>query len=535
MAITAAPIVSDSTPAINLKRDAQVIIASSLGTVFEWYDFFVYITVAKIIAANFFPSTNPTASLLSVLLVYGAGFGMRPFGAAFFGVMGDRLGRKFTFLMTITLMGAATAALGLVPSYAQIGIAAPVILVALRLLQGLALGGEYGGAAIYVAEHAPANRRGLYTSFVQASVVGGLILSLIVVLSATAIVGPVAWQQWGWRIPFWLSVLLLAISLWIRLQLKESPVFQAMKASEQISGNPLAESFATWRKSGRIVAAMIGVAAGLTVIWYTAQLYALAFLQNSLRLDDRSAWWLILIGAVISLVWFVGCGWLSDKIGRKIPILLGYGLTLLTLFPLFHLMADGANPSLSQAISKAPIVVIGSDCSYSPFATKQATPCGAVLDLLAQRGLPYKVSEVADMRDATVTIASIYVDVHDPRRLDAALNAAGYDVDRKPARGSSVQVIVALVLLSLLSGLTYGPVAAYLVELFPARVRYTSLSIPYHVGTGYFGGFLPFITQYMVARSGNPYQGLWYTMGIVGVAFIVLLVALPETMGKELD
>ncbi|MDE2043204.1 MAG: MFS transporter, partial [Alphaproteobacteria bacterium] len=356
------------TGTINLKRDLQVILASSLGTVFEWYDFFVYITVAQIIATTYFPASSPTAGLLNVLLIYGAGFGMRPFGAAFFGVLGDRLGRKFTFLITISLMGLATAALGFVPSYARIGIAAPFILVGLRLLQGLALGGEYGGAAIYVAEHAPREKRGLYTSFIQASVVGGLILSLALVLLTTRIIGMAAWNSWGWRIPFWLSILLLAISLWVRFQLKESPIFQAMKAAEQISGNPLRESFSSARKCGRILAAMMGVAAGLTVIWYTAQLYALSFLQFSLRLDDVSAWLLILAGAVISLAWFILFGWLSDKWGRKIPILVGYGLTLFALFPLFHLMADGANPSLANALRTSPIIVTGSNCQYNPFA-----------------------------------------------------------------------------------------------------------------------------------------------------------------------
>jgi MFS family permease len=520
---------------IDIKRDRLVILASSLGTMFEWYDFFVYATVAKIIAELYFPTASPAAGWLLALVTFGVGFGVRPFGAAFFGVLGDRLGRKFTFIVTISLMGVATAALGLVPTYKSIGIAAPITLAVLRALQGLALGGEYGGAAIYVAEHAPANKRGLYTSFIQASVIGGLTLSLAVVLTTTAILGPAKWAAWGWRIPFLVSLVLLALSLWIRFMLKESPVFQAMKDAGETSKSPLRESFNTWPKFGRIVAAMLGVAAGLTVIWYTAQLQALYFLENALRIDDTHAQFIIMLGALFSLFWFILFGWLSDKVGRKMPIIVGYLLTLLLMFPLFHFMADAANPQLARALKKEPIVVTGSDCSYDPWVKVQPTKCGKLLDILSKKGLAYSTNVVAPGTEPSVTIGSILVDATQPAALDGALKTMGYDLEKGPPRGPMWKIVLAVVIIGMLSGLSYGPVAAYLVELFPARVRYTSLSIPYHVGTGYFGGFLPFISQYIVARTGNPFAGLWYTLGVVFLALIVLVAFLPETKGKDLD
>jgi MFS family permease len=525
----------NTTDVIDIKRDRLVILASSLGTVFEWYDFFIYATVAPIIAKLYFPAGSEMASLLLALLTFGIGFGVRPFGAAVFGVLGDMLGRKFTFLITISLMGAATAALGLVPTFKSWGIAAPITLVVLRALQGLALGGEYGGAAIYVAEHAPRDKRGLYTSFIQASVVGGIVLSLAVVLSITSIIGKPAWAEWGWRLPFLFSLILLGISLWIRFMLKESPVFQAMKDAGETAKNPLRESFNTWPKFGRICAAMLGVAAGLTVVWYTAQLQTLYFLENALRVDDTSAQLIIMCAATLSLFWFVLFGWLSDKVGRKPPIMVGYVLTLFLMFPLFHMMADGANQPLAQAISKTPIVVTGSDCLYDPFAKVQPTVCGKLLDILSKRGLAYSTNVVAPGTEPSVVIGSMLVDAKSPTVLDAALKAQGYNLEKGPPRGSILKIMIAVVLVGMLSGLTYGSVAAYLVELFPARVRYTSMSIPYHIGAGYFGGFLPAISQYIVAKSGNPFAWLWYPIGVVFIALIVLTAFLPETAGKELD
>ncbi|WP_293884164.1 MFS transporter [Sphingomonas sp.] len=526
-----------TTPTIDIKCDRLVIVASSLGTVFEWYDFFVYGTLAALIGRLFFPGASPGAGFLLALATFGAGFGVRPVGAVVFGILGDRLGRKYTFLITITLMGLATGAIGFLPTYAQAGIVAPILLVGMRLLQGLALGGEYGGAAIYVAEHAPANRRGFYTSFIQASVIGGFLLSLMVVLASGAFVDPVQWESWGWRIPFLFSFLLLAISLWIRLKLNESPVFAAMKAAGATSKNPLREAFDSGPKVRRVLAAMIGVAAGLTVVWYTAQFQALYFLQNALRMDDTAARIVIGIAACFSLVWFVLFGWLSDRIGRKKIILTGYALTIVLMFPLFHWMASLANPGLSAAMARSPVVVSGSDCRYDPFATKgQSTACGKLLDALSKKGVAYTKIKGAAGAAPGVTIGGTVVDVSDPVLLEAALKAKGYPLDKTvPPLRNAALLVLCVTIIGFLSGMTFGPVAAYLVELFPARTRYTSLSIPYHIGTGYFGGFLPFISQYVVARTGDPFAGIWYTIIVVAMAFIVLLFGLPETSGKKLD
>ena len=519
------------------KRDRLVIVASSLGTVFEWYDFFVYGTLATIIAKQFFPAIDATAGFLLVLATFGAGFGVRPLGALLFGYLGDRLGRKYTFLVTVTLMGLATAAVGVLPNYAQAGLLAPILLVVCRLLQGLALGGEYGGAAIYVAEHAPANRRGFYTSFIQASVIGGFLLSLAVVLTSTHLVDPAAWEAWGWRIPFLFSILLLAVSLWIRLKLKESPVFQEMKAQGEIARNPVRESFDSWPKVKLVLVALFGIAAGLTVIWYTAQFQALYFLQNALRVEDTAARLAIGVGAVFSLFWFILFGWLSDKIGRKKPIVVGYALTIVLMFPLFHWMGSAANPELATAMARNPVVVTGSDCRYDPFATKgQATACGQVLDALSKRGVAYTKAEGVIGAAPVVTIGGRPVAATDPAALEPALEAAGYKLAKTtPPLAQMIEIVTAIVVIGMLSGMTYGPVAALLVELFPARVRYTSMSVPYHIGTGYFGGFLPFISQYIVARTGDPFAGLWYTVGVVAMALVVTLIWLPETSGKQLE
>ncbi|MFS0736460.1 MFS transporter [Sphingomonas sp. 1P06PA] len=519
------------------KRDRLVILASSLGTVFEWYDFFIYGTLAAIIAQQFFPAVDPTAGFLLVLATFGAGFGVRPLGAILFGYLGDRLGRKYTFLVTVTLMGVATAAVGVLPTYAQAGIAAPILLVICRLAQGLALGGEYGGAAVYVAEHAPANRRGFYTSFIQASVIGGFLLSLAVVLASTTIVDQAAWTEWGWRIPFLFSILLLAVSLWIRLKLKESPVFQAMKAGGEVAAHPLRESFASWPRIRMMLVALFGIAAGLTVIWYTAQFQALYFLQNTARIEDTAARLIVGIGAVFSLFWFILFGWLSDRIGRKKPIVIGYALTIALMFPLFHWMAGAANPELARAMATNPVVVSGSDCSYDPFATKgQPTACGKLLDILSKKGVAYTKLVTPDGTPPAMRIGGRPVNTSSPEAVDRALAEAGYKLEKSvPPLGRSLEIVLAIVTIGFLSGMTYGPVAALLVELFPARIRYTSMSIPYHIGTGYFGGFLPFISQYIVARTGDPFSGIWYTIGVVAMALVVTLIWLPETAGKKLE
>jgi MFS family permease len=523
---------------VDARRDRLVIFASTLGTVFEWYDFFIYGTLAAVIGKQFFPSGNETAQFLFALASFGVGFGARPFGAALFGVLGDKLGRKYTFLVTITLMGFATAAVGLVPGYAAIGVAAPVILVFLRVLQGLALGGEYGGAAIYVAEHAPQNKRGFYTSFIQAGVIGGFLLSVGVVLASGLIVDQASWEAWGWRIPFLFSVVLLGVSLWVRLKLKESPVFQAMKEAGKTAGNPLTESFRGWQRTKLILVALFGVSAGLTVIWYTAQFQALYFLQNALRVDDTAARIMIGVAAACSMFWFILFGWLSDRIGRKPPIVVGYALTLILLFPLFYWMASAANPELSTAMARNPVTVQGTNCAYNPFQTRQATRCGRALDILTRRGVAYTFVPAPGWSgdNYQVRIGPNVVNAEDPAVLEPALASAGYRMEKTaPPFGRAIRVVIAIVVIGFLSGMTYGPVAALLVELFPARVRYTSLSVPYHIGTGYFGGFLPLISQYIVARTGNPFSGLWYTMAVVAMALIVSIFWLPETSGKKLD
>ncbi len=522
---------------IDPKRDRLVIVASSLGTVFEWYDFFVYGTLAALIGKLFFPASSDSAAFLKSLAVFGVGFGMRPVGALLFGVLGDKLGRKYTFLVTITLMGIATAGIGFLPTYASIGVAAPFLLVLLRALQGLALGGEYGGAAIYVAEHAPQNKRGYYTSFIQGSVVGGFILSLIVVLGTTALIGKEAWEAWGWRIPFIFSLLLLGISLWIRMKLSESPVFQAMKEAGETAKNPLAESFNTWPKVRRLIAAMIGVAAGLTVIWYTGLFQTLSFVRDSLRVDDTVSMLVVGVGATLSLFWFILFGKLSDTYGRKKPILIGYALTIILFFPLFHMIANLANPALAAAMERNPVVVTGSDCSFDPFAQSgQKTACGKVLDKLSKIGVAYtKVDGLAGSAPK-LTVGGQTADASTPDSIEMSLKAAGYNLDKvTPPFANIIGMLLCMIVIGALTGATYGPVASYLVELFPARVRYTSMSIPYHIGTGYFGGFLPFIAQLIVVKTGSPFAWLWYPIGVVAVAFIVSAFFLPETSGKELD
>ena len=519
---------------IGAARARLVIAASSLGTIFEWYDFFIYGTLAPIIGKLFFPSGNPTLEFLAALASFGVGFGVRPFGAVVFGYLGDRLGRKYTFLVTVALMGLATAGVGFVPGYAQIGVIAPVILVSLRVLQGLALGGEYGGATTYVAEHAPRNKRGFYTSFIQASVIGGFLLSLIVVLSSQQTMTPGDWDAWGWRVPFLFSLVLLVISLWMRLKLHESPIFKALKAADRVAENPLAEAFSTKGNIKLILVAMLGIAAGLTVIWYTAQFGALYFLQNAQRLDDTWARVLIGIGAVISLGWFILFGSLSDRIGRKPSIVLGYALTLILLFPLFHLMASAANPDMADAQRRAPVVVSGPDCRYDPFiAGKQKTECAKIVEHLASKGIVYR--KLATPGTALI-VGNRAVTDHSPGGIDAALEAGGWSVAKvKPSIRGAVIIVFSVTMLGMLSGMTYGPVAALLAELFPARIRYSSMSIPYHIGTGYFGGFLPLISQYIVARTGNPFSGLWYTFAVVAMALIVTIFWVPETRGNDLD
>ncbi|HTG38885.1 MFS transporter [Sphingomonas sp.] len=511
----------------------RVITASSLGTVFEWYDFFIYGTLAAsgIIGRTFFPAGSEVMQALLAWAGFAIGFGFRPLGAVLFGYLGDRLGRKYTFLVTITLMGVATAGVGFVPSAASIGLAAPAIIILLRIAQGLALGGEYGGAAIYVAEHSPQNRRGYYTSFIQASVAGGFILSLIVVLGFKSAMTPQTWLDWGWRMPFIFSILLLAVSLWMRFKLSESPVFRAMKAAGKLAGNPFVQSFTYPGNKRRLLVALFGIAAGLTVIWYTAMFSVLSFLTGPMRVEETTAQLITGAGAAAGLFWFVLFGRLSDRIGRKLPIVVGLIASLLFLFPLFWMIGSAANPGLAQAAERAPVIVRGPACAYDPFAAQQADRCGQVLDHLSKQGIAYTK---ASANVPAVTIGGVPVADISPAGLDAALAEAGYSLDKVVPTGRNLAIIlIAIIGLSALSGATYGPVAAVLAEMFPPSIRYSSMSIPYHIGTGYFGGFLPFISQYIVARTGDPYAGLWYTMAVAAMALVVVAFGLKETLGNE--
>ena len=547
---TAAATAALDGPAFDARRDRLVIVASSLGTVFEWYDFFVYGTLAALLGNLFFPSDNAGAALLKSLAAFGVGFGVRPLGAIVFGYFGDLVGRKYTFLATITLMGLATALVGLLPSYADAGIWAPVGLLTLRVLQGLALGGEYGGAAIYVAEHAPPARRGFFTSFIQASVVGGFLLSIGVVLGVTMLVGKADFAAWGWRIPFLFSLLLLAVSLYIRLKLKESPVFCAMKAAGTTSTNPIRDSLREPGNLKPVLVALFGVAAGLTVIFYTAQFQALYFLQNTARVDPVAAQLILAVAVCISAPLFVVAGWVSDRIGRKPVIVAGYGLTLIFLFPLFHMIADAANPALSAAAARAPVRIANASCAYNPFASGQAgerVRAGARLFRQERRAVPQGrgVGRRAEPDPDRYHRQAARVEGLKPAAFEAALRGAGYpgavdavtgkwDLHADPAQRDDLRILIACVLLGLLSAMTYGPVAAIMVELFPARIRYTSMSVPYHIGTGYFGGFLPFVAQYIVVKSGDVFGGLWYTFAVVAVALVVTLLWLPETRGRDI-
>ena len=519
------------------KSEIRLVIgASSAGTVFEWYDFFIYATLAGFIGKAFFPSGSATLETLLVWAGFAVGFGFRPLGAILFGYLGDRLGRKYTFLVTVTLMGVATAGVGLIPSAESIGYAAPALVLLLRICQGLALGGEYGGAAVYVSEHAPPDKRGFYTSFIQASVVGGFVLSLVVVLACKAVIPTDAWASWGWRVPFLLSLLLLALSLWMRFKLSESPVFKAMKEEGELAGNPFVESFTYPGNKKRIFVALFGIAAGLTVIWYTAFFTGLTLLKGPMQVDETWAEITVGIAAALGMGFFIYFGHLSDRIGRKKPIIIGYVLALLILFPVFWGIGGVANPARMVAEKSAPVVVVANECAFDPFSAKEKTPCGQALAELTRLGVQYQRDQIGGYGDtylpASIHIGDRTLAVGNPKAIQPALEAAGYSFAKQHPPLSSALIIIALLLvLSALSGMTYGPVAAMLAEMFPPKVRYSSMSIPYHIGTGYFGGFLPLVGVYIVARTGNVYAGLWYTFAVVLMALLVCLWGLKETKG----
>lgn len=516
-----------------------VITASSMGTVFEWYDFFIYGTLGAILSKTFFPTGNATLEMLLFWLVFAVGFGFRPLGAVLFGYLGDKLGRKYTFLVTVTLMGIATAGVGLVPSADTIGYWAPAIIIILRILQGLALGGEYGGAAIYVAEHAPFEKRGYFTSYIQASVVGGFVLSLVVVLGCKAAMSAETWNDWGWRVPFLLSLALLAISLWMRFKLSESPVFKAMKEEGEIAGNPFVESFTYPGNKKRIFIALFGIAAGLTVIWYTAMFSGLSFLKSAMHVEDTTAEIIVGIAALLGMLFYLYFGHLSDKVGRKKPIVIGYALTLLLLFPTYWFMGYAAkNPAQSAAIEWT---LRGPDCTYNPFATVQETNCGKLMGDFAGAGATYTLEPGAALELVTAEGQAYPLDNLDwsdakvrKAQIEELVGSTVFNFEKhKPSLGQSALIVAALLVLMALSAATYGPVAALLAEMFPPRVRYSSMSIPYHIGTGYFGGFLPFIASYIVARTGDPYSGLWYTWAVVLMALVVAMWGLKGGLPRD--
>ena len=527
------------------KEIRLVIAASSAGTIFEWYDFFIYGTLAALIGAAFFPGDNETLQLLLVWAGFAIGFGFRPLGAILFGFLGDRLGRKYTFLVTVTLMGVATAGVGLIPSAATIGIAAPIIVILLRVLQGLALGGEYGGAAIYVAEHAPAEKRGFYTSFIQASVAGGFVLSIGVVLLCRWLIPADDFAEWGWRVPFLLSIILLGISLWMRLKLSESPVFQAMKAAGETAKNPFVESFTYPGNKKRILVALFGVTGVLTTIWYTAFFSGLSFLRGPMRMDPQAVEWILFTAGLISMAFYLVVGRWSDRVGRKRPIIVGAVLTLALLFPIFWGMGALANPGLAQAAEDNPVVVSGRQCDADPFAElfdREQSECGRILEALTASGVAYELRAAPTLGltvgGEAVPIEREWLEDGTARRdgLQAALSRYGFDfAPRTPNAATFLGILALLLLLGVLSALTYGSVAALLTEMFPAPIRYSSMSIPYHIGAGYLGGFLPLISGIIVARTGDVYAGLWYTWIVVAIGVVVAWFGLRGGPPRDFD
>lgn len=538
------------------REEKKVIFASSLGTVFEWYDFYLYGSLSAIIAAQFFSGVNPTAAFIFALMAFAAGFAVRPFGAIVFGRLGDLVGRKYTFLITILLMGASTFVVGILPNYASWGIAAPVILIVLRLFQGLALGGEYGGAATYVAEHAPNGRRGFYTSWIQTTATLGLFLSLLVILGTRTYLGEAAFAEWGWRIPFLVSILLLAVSVWIRLTLNESPVFKKMKEEGKTSKAPLTEAFGRWENAKVGLIALFGGTAGQAVVWYTGQFYALFFLTQTLKVDGWTANVLIAISLLIGTPFFIVFGWLSDKIGRKPIILGGCLIAALTYFPIFAAITHYANPALERAQATSPVTVVANpaECSFqfNPVGTaKFVSSCDIAKSFLARNSVNYANEAAPAGTVASIKVGDKVIPSFSGVGLDAAamkaqsdaftasmteaIRAAGYPAKADPAAINTPMVVVLLTILVLFVTMVYGPIAAWLVELFPTRIRYTAMSLPYHIGNGWFGGFLPTTAFAMVAATGDIYYGLWYPIIVALATFVIGLVLAPETNKRDLE
>ena len=539
------------------QNEFLVIGASSAGTMFEWYDFFLYGALAANIATHFFSAVDETTAFIFALAAFASGFLVRPFGALVFGRIGDVVGRKNTFLVTMAIMGVATFLVGLLPSYEQIGIAAPLLLIGLRLLQGLAIGGEYGGAAIYVAEHAPPGKRGLHTSWINATATAGLLLSLIVIMTSRTALSPEAFKEWGWRIPFLFSIFLLGISLWIRMKLSESPVFQRMKEEAATSKAPLAEAFGSWSNVKLVLIALFGTLAGGTCIWYTGHFYSLFFLERVLKVDGLTANQLVTIALVLAAPSYVFFGWLSDKIGRKPVAFSGLALAALTIWPLFHLLTVAANPALARAQESAPVTVHAdpADCSFqfdllgrSKFDT---SACDIAKSFLSRAGISYTSEPSPAAGSTEVRIGSKVLTAPEPRGLEsdakkqaieafqaevrATLDEAGYPAAADPNAINKVAVVLIIAFLVMLSAMAYAPLAALLVELFPARIRYTSLSLPYHIGAGWIGGFLPTTAFAIVAATGNMYAGLIYPIAFAIISLVVGLLTVPETYKRSIE
>ncbi len=539
-------------------EEKKVIFASSLGTVFEWYDFYLYGSLAAIIAKQFFSGLDPAAAFIFALLAFAAGFLVRPFGALVFGRLGDMIGRKYTFLVTILIMGGSTFLVGVLPSFATIGWAAPIILIALRMLQGLALGGEYGGAATYVAEHAPQGKRGAYTAWIQTTATLGLFLSLLVILGVRTLIGEAAFADWGWRIPFLISVLLLAVSVWIRLSMNESPAFVKMKAEGKTSKAPFTESFGQWKNLKIVILALVGLTAGQAVVWYSGQFYALFFLTQVLKVDGVTANLMVAVSLIIGTPFFVIFGSWSDKIGRKPIIMAGCLLAVLTYFPVFTALTKAANPDLAAAQASASVVVTANpaECSFqgSPISREIdfRSSCDIAKRFLAQSSVSYSNVDGAVGAPAKIMIGEIAIEApaatvvnhkfdEDSTKKIAefkksvadALKGAGYPAKADMAKFDKIKVAAILTYLVILVTMVYGPIAAMLVEMFPTRIRYTSMSLPYHIGNGWFGGLLPTTAFAIVAQTGNMYNGLWYPIIVAGMTFVIGMLFIKET--KDVD
>ena len=534
-----------------------VIGASSLGTVFEWYDFYLYGLLTAVISAQFFSGVNEVTGFIFALAAFGAGFAVRPFGALVFGRLGDLVGRKHTFLITMGIMGGSTFAVGLLPSYAKAGIVAPVLLIALRLLQGLALGGEYGGAATYVAENSPPGKRGLFTSYIQTTATLGLFAALLAVIATRTIVGEDFFKANGWRIPFLISAVLLVISLWIRMRLAESPVFVKMKSQGTTSKAPLSEAFGRWPNLKIVLISLLGAVMGQAVVWYTGQFYALFFLERIVKVDGATTNILVAIALVLATPGFVFFGWLSDRIGRKPIIMTGLLLAMLTYFPLFGALTRYANPALYAAQAAVPVTVVADpkDCSFQfdPIGKNlfDSTSCDIAKNLLAKSSVTYKREDAPAGTIAKIRSGANSFEAPDPKvvkgadrkkaiadfqkQVKGALTAAGYPDKADPAAINKPMVVLVLFILVLYVTMVYGPIAALLVELFPARIRYSAMSLPYHIGNGWFGGFLPTTAFAMVAATGDIYYGLWYPIVVAAITLVLGLLFLPETFKRSID